>query len=245
MINTILFDLDGTLLPYKWEDFEKEYFKKVVYKLKDILKPEETIKYLWESTMEMIINTDCQKTNKEVFMDKFTKLSQKDKDNLQNIFDDFYENEYKTLSAIFTPSEYVTDSIKILKEKGYTLVVATNPVFPESALLQRVNWAGLDDKDFILITSFERMHFCKPNIKYYEEILKIIDKNPHECMMIGNDVEEDIVAGKLGIKTFLVTDYMINKNNIKTDADYIGDYKDLNSFIRNLPIINNDNAAAK
>lgn len=244
-MNTILFDLDGTLLPFKWEDFEKEYFNKVVLKLKDILSPEQTIKYLWKSTMEMILNTDSDKTNKEVFMENFIKLSGKERDELEFLFDDFYKSEYKSLSTMFTPSDYITESIKILKEKGYKLIVATNPIFPEEALIQRVNWAGLDDKDFVLITSFERMHYCKPNIKYYEEILKIIDKKPHECMMIGNDVEEDIIAGKLGIKTFLVTDYMINKNNIEPDADYIGDYKDLNSFFRNLPRIINDNAAAK
>ncbi|MCX7883876.1 MAG: HAD family hydrolase [Caloramator sp.] len=243
MVNTILFDLDGTLLPFKWEEFEKEYFNQVVLKLKDILSPEQTIKYLWKSTMEMILNTDFDKTNKEVFMENFIKLSGKEREQLEFLFDDFYKNEYRTLSTIFTPSDYIIESVKILKEKGYKLIVATNPIFPEEALIQRVNWAGLDDKDFILITSFERMHYCKPNIKYYEEILKIIDKKPHECMMIGNDVEEDLIAGELGIKTYLITDYMINKKNVKPNADFIGNYKDFNNFVKKLKVVINDKEA--
>ena len=34
---------------------------------------------------------------------------------------------------------------------------------------------------------------------------------PEECMMIGNDVVEDLVAAELGIRVFLLTDCLINK----------------------------------
>ncbi|QCX32392.1 HAD family hydrolase [Caloramator sp. E03] len=244
-MNTILFDLDGTLLPYKWEDFEKEYFKKMVYKLKDLFTPKQTIEYILDATKEMIMNTDCNKTNEEVFMDKFCKISGQEKEKMYKIFKDFYDKEYRTISGIFTPSKYVINSIKTLKEKGYTLVVATNPIFPMEAIIQRVNWAGLDEKDFILITSFEIMHYCKPQIKYYDEILNVIDKKPFECMMVGNDVSEDLIAGKLGIKTYLITDYMINKNNIEPKADYVGTYEDFYNFVQKLPYALNDEAVAQ
>lgn len=244
-MNTILFDLDGTLLPFKWEDFEKEYFNKVAKKLNFLFTPNKSIEYILNSTMEMIKNTDSSKTNEEVFMENFCKLSGQEIKKMRDIFNDFYEKEYCDLSIMFKPCELIKKSVEILKNKGYELVVATNPIFPKKALIKRINWAGLDEKDFILITSFENMHYCKPQIKYYEEIINMIDKKPTECMMVGNDVNEDLIAGKIGIKTFLITDYLINKNNIKPKANYIGNYKDFYSFVLTLPYVSNDKAVSE
>ena len=45
------------------------------------------------------------------------------------------------------------------------------------------------------------------------DILNKLNCKAEECIMIGNDVDEDMVASNLGIKTFLLTDCLINKNN--------------------------------
>lgn len=234
-MNTVLFDLDGTLLPCKWEIFEREYFKRLTYKLKDLFTPDQTIKYIWKGTMEMILNLEPDKTNEQVFMEKFCSISKTDSKMMQDLFNDFYRNEYKTIGNFFTPSEYMVKSVEILKKKGYSMVVATNPLFPMEALIERIKWAGLNEKDFILVTSFENMHYCKPQIKYYEEILQIIGKKAEECIMVGNDVDEDIIAGKVGIKTYLIENYMINKSNKLPEPDFRGKYEDFYLFVKNLP----------
>ncbi|MCX7904106.1 MAG: HAD family hydrolase [Caloramator sp.] len=234
-MNTILFDLDGTLLPIDMEIFEKEYFKRLCFKMKNFLSPEHTIKFVLDATFDMIRNTDSNLTNKQVFIEKFTEYSKIQYDIVENIIDDFYKNEYKTIGEHFKPQEYIIKSIEILKGKGYDLVVATNAIFPKEAIIDRLRWAGLNEKDFIFITSFEVMHFCKPNIKYYEEILSIINKKPQECLMVGNDVEEDLIASKIGVKTFLIKDNILNKKNIEYFADYEGYYEDFYNFVLNLP----------
>ncbi|WDU84155.1 HAD family hydrolase [Caloramator sp. Dgby_cultured_2] len=114
-------------------------------------------------------------------MEKFTEYSKIKYEVVESIIDDFYKNEYKTIGEHFKPQEHIVKSIDILKEKGYDLVVATNAIFPKEAIIERLRWAGLDERDFIFITSFEVMHYCKPNIKYYEEILGIINKNPRNA----------------------------------------------------------------
>ena len=38
-----------------------------------------------------------------------------------------------------------------------------------------------------------------------------ISRQPDECIMIGNDMQEDIVAQKIGIKSFLVEDFLIDR----------------------------------
>jgi len=45
--------------------------------------------------------------------------------------------------------------------------------------------------------------------------------------MVGNDVEEDLAAAKIGMKTYLVTDCLINTKGSKFSADYTGTLKEL------------------
>jgi hypothetical protein len=46
----------------------------------------------------------------------------------------------------------------------------------------------------------------------------------------GYDVQEDLVAGKLGIKTFLIRDNIIHRTDEQIYADYIGYYDDFLNF---------------
>ena len=54
---------------------------------------------------------------------------------------------------------------------------------------------------------------CKPNPQYYREITGRLGLDPARCLMIGNDVAEDMIAKTLGMDTFLVTDCLINSKN--------------------------------
>jgi FMN phosphatase YigB (HAD superfamily) len=129
----------------------------------------------------------------------------------------------------------IYNSIKMLKEKGYKLVIATNPLLPLQANLKRISWAGLNYKDFSHITCFEKSTFCKPRIEFYQEVLKTINKKPSECLMVGNDVLEDLVIQKLGVETYLITDCIINKHNQPFESNYTGNYNEFFSFVQTLP----------
>jgi haloacid dehalogenase superfamily, subfamily IA, variant 1 with third motif having Dx(3-4)D or Dx(3-4)E len=232
MINTFLFDLDGTLLPMDGDEFEKQYFKRLSYKLIDYFKPEDLIKYIWMSTLKMVKNTGGQKTNMEVFFEDFEKITGQDTNVLSPIFDDFYAREFKELEQFIEENPYIIKTIDTLIDKGYEVVVATNPIFPMEAIKERIRWTGLKFDAFKYITSYENMHYCKPNTEYYSEILSLLGKKPEDCLMVGNDVEEDLIASRVGIKTFLVENHIINKKNLNPDiADYRGSYKDLYEFV--------------
>lgn len=237
-MNTILFDLDGTLLPMDLNVFMKAYMKKICFKLKHILEPDKAYKYIWDATFEMVKNLDDTKTNQEVFMNKFCEIASVDNGYIYDVFLDFYNNEYKELQEMFDPSEEMVESVKILKQKGYDLVVATNPLFPMQAIEERIKWANLDVNEFTLVTSFEDMHFCKPQIQYFQEILEKIGKKPEECLMVGNDTEEDLVAKKVGIRTYLIENYVINKSGSEIQTDYKGSYKEFLEFVKCLPEVN-------
>lgn len=237
MINAFLFDLDGTLLPMEMEMFEKEYFMKLAYRLSSHFEPSELVKYVWHSTNKMIRNTGGTKTNKEVFFEDFASITGKDMSILQPIFDNFYLNEFKELRSITKSHLIVIKTIELLISKGYEIVVATNPIFPMQAIRERIKWTGLDEKVFKYITCFEEMHYCKPNVEFYQEVLNVINKKPQECIMVGNDAQEDLAASQVGIKTFLVEEYLINREDSLPYCDYRGNYNDLYDFARSLPTL--------
>jgi len=75
------------------------------------------------------------------------------------------------------------------------------------------------------------MHFCKPNLEYFEEVLSFIDRKPEECLMVGNDVEEDLAAGALGMKTYLVEDFILDRGRAQNRPDFRSDFKALVDFM--------------
>ena len=82
------------------------------------------------------------------------------------------------------------------------------------------------------------MHYCKPRIEYYREIMEIINKRPENCLMVGNDAEEDMVVHRLGMKTFLLDVHLIKRADKLPPVDYMGGYRDLYDFVLNeLPVL--------
>ena len=52
-----------------------------------------------------------------------------------------------------------------------------------------------------------------------------------ECVMVGNDVKEDMVAAsKLGMRTFLLTDCLLNKDELDTSAYPQGGFEELRAY---------------
>lgn len=137
------------------------------------------------------------------------------------VVEQFYAQDFGMVRRVTKSDINVRKILNTVISKGKGVVVATNPIFPMTAVQQRLEWAGVADIPFQHITSYEKSHFCKPNIEYYQEILQQIGCRPEECLMVGNDVEEDLAAGKIGIKTYLVTDNLINSKGLELKADYI------------------------
>ena len=236
MINTILFDLDGTILPLDMDAFTKIYFKEISSFFRE---PEgnKLVSNIWTATNAMLHNTE-DKTNEEVFMKTFeTLIPEGELESYKKRFDEFYDNGFLKTKAAASQNKLIKKSIYILKSKNYKLALATNPLFPAKAIHHRIRWAGLEPEDFFYITTYENNHFCKPQLQYYEEILRDINKTPEECLMVGNDVQEDLVASKIGIMTFLIRNHLIHRTNEKIISDYMGNYEDFYHFAESLPDI--------
>ncbi len=231
-ITTVLFDLDGTLLSMDQEVFAKAYMNGLCqagyahgYEAKTLAKT------IWAGTAAMVKN-DGRKLNKDAFWEQFANTYGADALADMPMFDEFYRKEFQDIRHLCGFQPKAAELIGWLKDKGICLVLATNPLFPAVATQSRVRWAGLQPEDFAFITTFDNSCHCKPNPAYYRDILEQIHAVPEECLMVGNDVDEDMIARQLGMQVFLLTDCLINKNSADLAQYPRGDFAALIHFLR-------------
>ncbi len=233
-IRYILFDLDGTLLPMDQEQFVNAYFGLLCKKLAPHgYDGEKLIKAIWAGTGAMVKN-DGSCTNEQAFWNYFVTVFGDNARNDEPKFAEYYRTDFQKVQGVCGFNAKANDTVQALKTMGYTLALATNPIFPAIATESRMRWAGLEQKDFIHYTTYENSTACKPNLQYYRDVLATIGAKPEECLMVGNDVAEDMVAAKLGMKVFLLTDCLINKYNEDISHYPQGSFDALLDFVRSM-----------
>jgi len=225
---TIFFDLDGTLLPMDQDVFTNEYFRLLIEALAPLGHSAETLTAaVWKGTGAMVRN-DGRRTNEAVFWDTYAAILGEEARADLPAFERFYERDFIGAARNgCTPGPEAAAGVAELQRRGYRLVLATNPLFPMIAQTQRLEWAGLRPDNFVWITSYENSRFCKPNPDYYREILTRLSLRPEDCMMVGNDVGEDMIAETLGMRVFLMTRCLINRDGRDISAYPQGGFPEL------------------
>ncbi len=210
-IKAVLFDLDGTLLPMDQNHFIKQYFKLLAeYGAKSGLDAKRLIDGTMAGTLAMLKN-DGQNFNSQVFWQTYFAVTGEKRENTEKLLEPFYALDFKKLRDFTRENPAVKRMIDAAHRNNRKVVLATNPVFPIEAQLERISWLGLSENDFDHITAYDNSSFCKPNPKYYEEICKIIGIAPQNCIMIGNDDSDDMKgASEAGMECFLIDDCRIS-----------------------------------
>lgn len=233
-LNAILFDLDGTLLPMDQEQFIQAYFTEISSYMKQYgYEEKKLIKAIWAGTSAMVKNNGTM-SNMDAFWGVFREIYGDKMINDVPRFDEFYKTEFDKVSRICHPTFQAAELVKRLKSEGYRVILATSPIFPRIATECRIRWAGLDASDFEYVTTYENSHFCKPSPLYYDEIAKKCSLDAAECLMVGNDVDDDMTASLANMHVFLLTDCLINKNKTDIDRYPNGSFAELVAFIDSL-----------
>lgn len=234
MLKTVLFDLDGTLLPFVQDDFIKMYFGGLCRKLAPLgYQPDKVVKDIWAGTKAMVKN-DGSKLNKDAFWEVF-RAANAELPDAECLCDDFYTKEFDSVKACLKTTPDHKPMISRLKEMGLEIVLATNPVFPKCAVDTRLKWVNLEESDFSYISSYENSTASKPNPAYFSEILRKIGRQPDECVMIGNSVSEDYVpTSQLGIPIILVSDFLENTENIDISGCPCGTMAEAEEYVKSL-----------
>lgn len=230
-MTTVLFDLDGTLLPMDTDAFTNGYFAMLTKKLGPYgYDPKQLVSAIWAGTGAMVKN-DGSRTNEEAFWDKFARIFGEASLADKPLFEEFYANEFQQAKEFCGYNEWAAKAVRAIRASGRRVALATNPIFPAVATRSRLRWVGLEPSEFELYTTYENCRYCKPSLNYYRGVLDQLGVKPEECLMVGNDVEEDMIAQALGMQVFLITDCLINKEGKDISAYPRGGFEELIKFV--------------
>lgn len=231
-IKAVLFDLDGTLLPMDQEVFVKAYFGLLAKHLAPHgYEPQKLIDAIWAGTGAMVKNTG-EVTNERAFWKTFCEIFGEKAGEDEPLFAEFYQTRFDQVQSVCGYNAEAAQTVRWIKSQGLRVSLATNPIFPAVATESRIRWADLRPEEFEGYTTYENSRFCKPNLAYYREVLDHLELKPEECLMVGNDVAEDMVTKKLGMEVFLLTDCLINKHGENIDNYPHGGFRQLVEFMK-------------
>lgn len=209
VITAILFDLDGTLLDIDLDRFLRSYFSMlgpvIARLLPDGSDPALALQAVISGT-EAMSAAHRGRSNKEVFNASFLQRTgvDLDTDECVDAIERFYESEFPRLREEHGPKPGARLAVETARAVGLKTALATNPIFPRTAIVERLAWAGLAPEAFDLITSYEVMSATKPHPDYFRQAADLLQVDPRQCLMVGDDPLLDLPASDIGMRTYFV-----------------------------------------
>lgn len=235
MKKLIMTDLDCTLLPMDQEKYISLYVNEIA---KLFYEHGFDGKMVAKATMyasTAMLKNDGSRTNADAFEEAFAGLLGEGAQKALDIFPQVYGDRYNSIKVITSVNPFAKDIVELMRAHAEHIVVATQPMFPIEAVEKRLSWTNLSAGMFDHITVYDDSTFSKPSVGYYKEIMDKFGATPENTVMIGNDVNEDILpCESLGIDTFLVLDGLINIQNHDIQHLRQGNYLDLLDFLKTL-----------
>ena len=223
-VRAVLFDLDDTLLYSDVGSLEKgflqHYFRLLTDYARSLADPQTFMAALLTATQAMQRDQHPDTTNEQAFAPVFAAHLGRPWPELKPLFARFYEEQFPALRGHTRSLPAARRAVETCLDAGYRVAIATNPLFPARAIEHRLEWAGVSDMPFDLVTTYENMHACKPSPDYYREIAAMLGVDPGACLMAGNDVQRDIEpAQAVGMRTFLVDRWLAGDDSqVKPDG---------------------------
>ena len=210
MIKAVLFDLDGTLIHMDQDGFLHAYFRRIAMYFAERGYDPVRFSDAMSKSVYIMLNNNGEMYNDALFWKHFTKFYG-DESIADDIpaFDLFYRTAYDDVKPYCAERTGSAALLAELRRRGYPLVLASNSVYPPIAYERRMEWCGLRADMFDFMTTYENMHYCKPSSGYFLEIADRLGVRPEECLMVGNDVSDDMSARACGMQVFLVTDSLL------------------------------------
>ena len=234
MIQAVLFDLDGTLLPMEQKTFAKAYFGGLMGRVCPLGYTPDTFMRAMQAGIAAMVKNNGSRPNEAAFWEAFAAVCGEEILSHGDTFDAFYAERFDDIRAVCGYDPRAAACVRALKESGMRVALATNPLFPAIATQKRIRWAVNDPAATEIYTTYESIGTCKPNPDYYRTVAARLGVDPTECLMVGNDVSDDMPAASVGMKVFLLTDCLINAANADISAYPNGGFDELMAYITTL-----------
>jgi FMN phosphatase YigB (HAD superfamily) len=209
VLKAILFDLDDTLLGNSMDSFVSVYLRALGKHAGHLIPPQRLVAELLRATHAMDANDGTGPTNKEAFDAVFFPALGYERAALELLFERFYAEEFPRLRLSTQQRPEARPLVEWAFARGLQVTIATNPLFPLTAIEQRIDWAGVPvtDFDYTLVTTYENMHATKSHPAYYDEILARLGRQPGECLMVGDNWDWDVAQpASVGIAAYWIAE---------------------------------------
>ena len=193
--------------------------------------PARATRALHHAVAAMFANTDADKTLECILLEVLQSELALSPGAYAASLERFYRNDLDSLQHLVAGHPLSPRLVEASLERGWQVVLATNPIFPRAVIDARIAWGALDGGAFHHVTDYETAHFCKPNPSFFAEILDRLQIPAAACLMIGNDTLHDLAACQVGMQTCLLTPWSIHRPGAHFTADWQGSHEDLLAMI--------------
>ena len=232
-IKAVFFDLDGTLLDVEMNGFIAAYIEGLGRHFSDVALRYTFGSAIREAMMALLEGKNGFDSNEQLFLAVLQQRLGIDSDLFFARLENYCVDGLPRLQTFVNPLPLARQILDQCRALNLTVVLATNPVFPRAIVDARLAWGGMGDFPFDLVTSIENTRFCKPDPRYFCDLLDRFGLTPKETIMVGNDTEHDLAALDVGIKTYLVDTWLIDRGS-NFAPDYRGGHRDLLMFLEGL-----------
>jgi FMN phosphatase YigB (HAD superfamily) len=230
--DALLLDLDGTLVGLSYGFFRGPYVEAVAAHFPGF--PLDRFRdALWSSFGEIMEHARADgESNEAGFLRAFAAATGMGQEEARGRFAAFYRESFPGLASHAEVVPMAAELVVKAREAGYRLVLATNPIFPRAANLERLSWAGIDPSLFDFVPGVGEFGTCKPQPAFFRACAAAVGVLPGRCLMVGNDEEQDLPAADAGMKTFLVRPFLISRGRATHKPWREGEIDDLGRLLR-------------
>ena len=226
-IQFVLFDLDGTLIEVDMHAFVPAYLKRLADRLSFYGDPKRITKIFRRVVTEMVSSNDGCQTMEERLINGLKEQGSIGVADYQDGLSLFIRHDLPELRPLVKAHPLARDLVDASLARGWTPVLATNPIFPRAVIEARMAWGGIADLPFELVTAYETSRYCKPQLGYFSEVMSKLNASSDTTLMIGNDTFHDLSASQIGIQTCLLTPWRIDRSEQSFPAEWEGAHADL------------------
>lgn len=220
-VKTLLVDLDGTLLGARDLPLAADFVVRAVRAASEIGGKRKAIRALHAVRKALEgkpASEGEKKTNARRAIEAFAQTLELGFDQAENVVVGGVRKIFPKLSHHFFPIDGAKDFLE-WAQPHFPLILATNPVWPRDIIEMRLKWAGVDPGIFKRITVAKEMRASKPWVEYYQELLEQESLQAKDCLLVGNDMRNDLAAVQAGIRVFIVGNSRPQIKRINTKCD--------------------------
>jgi FMN phosphatase YigB (HAD superfamily) len=231
-VEALLLDLDGTLLDIEVSFFLDTMVESMIDHFQEFVSSDVFRDGLIGGIDEIMADPRPEgETNEEGFYRVFQRITGLKPKMAGEKFSSYYHQVFPRFENFGSQVQGASDLIDMAACKGYRLALATNPIFPRASVVERMRWGNLSPDQFDVITDMETTRSCKPQKEYFEDLSAALSVPPEKCLMVGNDVEQDLAASQVGMKTYLVDRKIIQRGSGRVFPDWRGDLGELGRLL--------------